>query len=327
MKAPKRILSILALVALIRASGAQAQNPSSLQIYSTGDSSVHTSSGHVERITKAVNYAKRAGVTSVAFQGTALLANARGEASVQKKQNRIEIAAKFDGLADAMSFGPEYLIYVMWAISPDGRATNLGEFAVQNNKSTLSVTTELQTFALIVTAEPYFAVPQPSDAVVMENFFRKGSIGQIETVEAKYELLPRGSYTANVLPSKVRPIVQEPGTPLDLYEARNALWIALWAGAEENASELFATAERMLQKAEAFHASRSAETSVSAAARESVQISEKARSLALQRRAVGKAALQSGESKMILSDDRIDRADKAITTSGGVPCFGQSLFC
>jgi hypothetical protein len=140
---------------------------------------------------------------------------------------------------------------------------------------------------------------------VMENFFRKGSVGQIETVEAKYELLPRGSYTANVLPSKVKPIVQEPGTPLDLYEARNAVWIALWAGAEENASELFATAERMLQKAEAFHASRSAETSVSAAARESVQIAEQARSLALQRRAVGKAALQSG----VIENDFIRRQD------------------
>jgi hypothetical protein len=327
MKAPKRILSILALVALIRAPGAQAQNPSSPQIYSSADSSVRPGGGHVERTTKAVNYAKRAGVTGVDFQGTALSANAHGEATVQKKQNHIEIAAKFDGLVDAMRFGPEYLIYVMWAISPDGRATNLGEFDVQNTKSTLSVTIELETFGLIVTAEPYFAVSQPSDAVVMENFFRKGSIGQIEAVEAKYELLPRGSYTANVSPSKVKPIVLEPTTPLNLYEARNALWIALWAGAEENASELFATAERLLQKAEAFHASRSEEVTVLAAARESVQIAEKARSLALQRRAVGKATLQSGESKMILSDNMIDRADKAVTKTGGVLCSGQSLFC
>ena len=281
MKAPKRILSILALVALISAPGAQAHNPSSLQIYSSVDSSVHTSSGQVERIARAVNYAKRSGVTSVNFQGTALLANAHGQARVQEKQNRIEIAAEFEGLVDALRFGPEYLTYVMWAISPDGRATNLGEFDVQNTKSTLNVTVELETFGLIVTAEPYFAVSRPSDAVVMENLFRKGSIGQNEAVEAKYKLLPRGSYTANVLPSKVKPIVLEPSTPLDLYEARNAFWIALWAGAEENASELFATAERSLQKAEAFHASRSADATVAAAARETVQIAEKARSLAL----------------------------------------------
>ena len=245
----------------------------------------------MERITKAVNHAKCAGVSSVDLHGTALLANAHGEARFQKKQNRIEIAAKFDGLVDAMRFGPEYLTYVMWAISPDGRATNLGEFAVQDTKSTLSVTIELEAFGLIVTAEPYFAVPQPSDAVVMENLFRTGSIGQIEAVEAKYELLPRGSYTANVLPSKVKPIILEPSTPMDLYEARNALWIAIWAGAEENASELFATPERMLQKAEAFHASRSAEATVSAAARESVQIAENARSLAVQRAPAGKASL------------------------------------
>lgn len=284
MKTTKRILSVLALVALIRTPGAQAHNPGSLQIYSSVDSSVHTSSGHVERITKAVNYAKRAGVTSMDFQSTVMLANAHGKARVQKKQNHIEIAAEFDGLVDAMRFGPEYLTYVMWAISPDGRATNLGEFDVQNTKSSLSVSVELETFGLIVTAEPYFAVSQPSDAVVMENLFRKGSIGRIEAVEAKYELLPRGSYTANVLPSKVKPIVMEASTPLDLYEARNAFWIALWAGAEENASELFATAERSLQKAEAFHASRSADATVSAAARETVQIAEKARSLALEHR-------------------------------------------
>ena len=118
----------------------------------------------------------------------------------------------------------------------------------------------------------------------MENFFGKRSVGQIEAVEAKYELLPRGSYTANVLASNVKPIVPEPSTPLDLYEARNALWIALWAGAEENASELFATAERLLQKAEAFHASRAGETTVSATARQAVQIAENARSLALKHR-------------------------------------------
>jgi hypothetical protein len=284
MKAPKRILSILALVALIRVPGTQAHNPGSLQIYSKVDNSVHMSSGHVERITKTVNYAKRAGVTSVHFKGTTVLANAHGQARVQKKQNRIEIAAEFDGLVDAMRFGPEYLTYVMWAISPDGRATNLGEFDVQHTKSTLSATVELETFGLIVTAEPYFAVSQPSDAVVMENLFRKGPIGRIEAVEARYELLPRGTYTENVLPSKVKPIVMEASTPLDLYEARNAFWIALWAGAEENASELFKAAERSLQKAEAFHASRSADSTVSAAARETVQIAEKARSLAFEHR-------------------------------------------
>ena len=280
MKSLKLILPAIALVAAITVQGAQTHNSNSPQVDGSGHNSIYP----VERITKAVNYARRSAVTRLDFQGTALLAASHGEARVQNTQSRVEIAAEFDGLVAAMHFGPEYLTYVMWAITPEGRATNLGELALQDTKSKLSVSTNLQTFGLIVTAEPYFAVSQPSDAVVMENFFGKRSIGQIEAVEAKYELLPRGSYTANVLPSKVKPIVPEPSTPLDLYEARNALWIALWAGAEENASELFSTAERLLQKAEAFHASRAGETTVSAAAREAVQIAENARSLALKHR-------------------------------------------
>jgi len=284
MRALTRILATFALVAVITVQGAQTRNPSTAQVYSSGENSVHPISEHVGRITKAVNYAKHFGTTSVNLQGTPLLPSAHGEARVQNKQSGVEIAAEFDGLVDAGRFGPEYLTYVMWAITPEGRATNLGEFAVQDAKSKLSVTTKLKTFGLIVTAEPYFAVSQPSDAVVMENFFRKMSVGQIEAVEAKYELLPRGSYTASVLPSEVKPIVLEPGTPLALYEARNALWIALWAGAEQNAADVFATAERLLQKAEAFHASRAGEMTVSATAREAVQMAENARLLARKRR-------------------------------------------
>lgn len=282
MKSLKLILPAIALVAAITVQGAQTHNSNSLHV--DGSDSGHNAIYPVARITKAVNYAKRSAVTRVDFQGTPLLAASHGEATVQNTQSRVEIAAEFDGLVAAMRFGPEYLTYVMWAITPEGRATNLGELVLQDTKSKLSVTTNLQTFGLIVTAEPYFAVSQPSDAVVMENFFGKRSIGQIEAVEAKYELLPRGSYTVNVLASNVKPIVPEPSTPLDLYEARNALWIALWAGAEENASELFATAERLLQKAEAFHASRAGEATVSATARQAVQIAENARSLALKHR-------------------------------------------
>jgi hypothetical protein len=281
MTALKRILPTLALVTVITVQGAQTPNPSQAQVYSGGDNSIDRIKGHVERITEAVNYAKRSGVTSVDFRGTALLPTAHGEARVQNKQGRVEIAAEFDGLVGAMRFGPEYLTYVMWAITPEGRATNLGEFALKDAKGKLSVSTKLKTFGLIVTAEPYFAVSQPSDAVVMENLFRKGSVGQIQEVEAKYELLPRGSYTATVLPSSVKPIALEPSTPLDLYEARNAVWIALWVGAEENAAELFAAAERLLQKAEAFQASKAGEAPVSRAAREAVQIAENARLLAL----------------------------------------------
>jgi len=220
----------------------------------------------------------------VGIQGTALLPTARGEVRVQQKPGHIEIVAEFDGLKNAARFGPEYLTYVLWAITPEGCAKNLGEVVLNDEKSKVSATTELETFGLIVTSEPYFAVSQPSDVVVMENLLRKDTKRQIQEINVKYELLPRGSYTANVSPSKVKPLVLEPGTPLDLYEARNALWIALWAGAEENATNLFAEAERLLQKAEAFQASSAGAVPVSTAAREAVQISENARLLALRHR-------------------------------------------
>src|SRR5438034_6055691 len=109
----------------------------------------------------------------------------------------------------------------MWAITPEGRPTNLGEIILDGTKSKLNVTTELQAFGLIVTAEPYFAVTQPSDVVVMENFIRKDTVGKVEEIDAKFELLQRGQYTLNVKPADLRPIQTEKTVPLELYEARN----------------------------------------------------------------------------------------------------------
>ena len=88
----------------------------------------------------------------------------------------------------------------MWAITPEGRATNLGEVILNGTESKLDVTSELQAFGLIVTAEPYFAVSQPSDVVVMENFVRSDTRGKIEEIDAKFELLQRGQYSVNVPP-------------------------------------------------------------------------------------------------------------------------------
>src|SRR5207244_8637170 len=141
-----------------------------------------------------------------------------------------ETEVEFDDLQPATRFGPEYLTYVMWAITPEGRPTNLGEVILNGTKSRLNVTTELQAFGLIVTAEPYFAVSQPSDVVVMENFARKDTVGKIEEIDAKYELLQRGQYTVNVPPADLKPIQLDKEIPLDLYEAQNAVRIARWAG-------------------------------------------------------------------------------------------------
>jgi len=146
----------------------------------------------VARTTKAINYNHRSGPTNIDFRGTALMPGARGEAKVESKQGVIKIDARMQNLRPAGSYGPEYLTYVMWAITPEGRATNVGEVLLNGDNSKLDATTELQSFGLIVTAEPYFAVTQPSDVVVMENFVRPDTTGTIEEVDAKFELLQRG---------------------------------------------------------------------------------------------------------------------------------------
>jgi hypothetical protein len=176
----------------------------------------------VGRTTPAVNYRHRGGSTRVDFAGTPLLPDARGEAKVESKQGYIEIEVEFDELDPATKFGAEYLTYVMWAITPEGRATNLGEVLLNGSESKLNVTTELQAFGLIVTAEPYFAVTQPSDVVVIENSIRADTRGTIDMVEARYELLPRGSYLMN-RPSEFTSKPLEPGMPTDLAEARRRL--------------------------------------------------------------------------------------------------------
>jgi outer membrane protein OmpA-like peptidoglycan-associated protein len=190
-------------------------------------------------------------------------------------------------------FGPEYLTYVVWAITPEGRARNLGELQIKGDDGDVEVTTELQAFGLVVTAEPYFAVTMPSDVVVLENVVRDGpggTIGNIEVINAKYELLKRGSYLMNdsVARFKARPI--EPGSPLDLAEARNAVELARIAGADRFAAETFEKASDLLAQAEQARARRRTANTVMMPARQAVQTAEDARLIALQRQEEAKIA-------------------------------------
>ncbi len=211
----------------------------------------------VARTIKAINYRHRSGSTKVEFRGTSLMPDARGMADVQSKQGAIHVDAEMKDLQPASKFGPEYLTYVLWAISPEGRPVNLGEVVLNGSgKSKLDVTSDLQSFGLIVTAEPYFAVTQPSDVVVMENFVTNETNGTVEEVDAKYELLQRGQYTANVAPANLQPMVMDPKTPLEVYEARNAVRIAKWAGADQYASDSLQKAELDLSNAEALSPAR-----------------------------------------------------------------------
>jgi outer membrane protein OmpA-like peptidoglycan-associated protein len=231
----------------------------------------------VERTTKAINYNHRSGSTKIDFRGTALLPEARGEAAVESKQGVIKIDARMEKLQPATKFGPEYLTYVMWAITPEGRATNVGEVLLNGDKTRLDATTELQSFGLIVTAEPYFAVTQPSDVVVMENFVRHDTVGTIEQVDAKYELLQRGQYTLNVNPAEIQPVRLSAKVPLELYEARNAVQIARWTGAARYAPDTFQKAVQGLQNAEGYLTGKAGRKPIGTVAREAVQMSEDAR--------------------------------------------------
>ena len=238
----------------------------------------------VARTTKAVNYRHRSGDTKVEFRGTSLLPSALGDADVQSRQGTIRVDAKFRHLEPATRFGPEYLTYVLWAISPEGRPVNLGEVLPDNGgNSRLQVTSDLQAFGLIVTAEPHFAVTQPSDVVVMENFVTNDTNGTVEEVDAKYELLKRGQYTANVNPAELTPMAIDGRTPIELYEARNALRIAKWAGAEAYAADTLQKAEADLQNAERFLASKGNRKDLITDAREAAQMAEDARLIAMRK--------------------------------------------
>ena len=231
----------------------------------------------VARTTKAINYNHRSGSTEIGFRGTLLMPEARGEAKVESKQGVIKIDARMERLEPATKFGPEYLTYVMWAITPEGRATNVGEVLLNGDKTKLDATTELQSFGLIVTAEPYFAVTQPSDVVVMENFVRKNTVGTIEEVDAKYELLQRGQYTLNVNPADIKPVRLDSKVPLELYEARNAVQIARWTGAGRYAPDTFQKAVQGLDNAEGYLTGKAGRKPIGTVAREAVQMAEDAR--------------------------------------------------
>ena len=277
----KIIGTFLTVCGLLAAQPPQAPNPvqQSTQIeagIAAGSTPVYRVTV-VDRTTKAINYNHRSGSTEIGFRGTELLPGARGEAKVESKQGVIKIDARMEQLEPATKFGPEYLTYVMWAITPEGRATNVGEVLLDGDKSKLDATTELQSFGLIVTAEPYFAVTQPSDVVVMENFVRPDTSGTIQQVDAKYELLQRGQYTLNVNPADIRPLRLESKVPLELYEARNAVQIARWTGAERYAPETFLKAVQGLENAEGYLQGKAGKKPIGTVAREAVQMAEDAR--------------------------------------------------
>ncbi len=240
----------------------------------------------VSRTTKAVNYRRAGGTTKIDFQGTELMQGATGEAKVESKANRMEIEVKFQGLEDATKFGLEYLTYVLWAVSSQGRAVNLGEVALKNGSGQVKAISDMQTFGMIVTAEPYFAVTQPGNMDVLENVLGPATQGKIENIDAQYELLGRGIYSSSNTKIENAIFGIDRKTPLELFEARNAVRIARIAQADKYAAPSLARAELQLQNAEDVYRRGSEKKSVEAAAREVVETAEEARVMAVKQKSV-----------------------------------------
>jgi outer membrane protein OmpA-like peptidoglycan-associated protein len=265
----------------------------------------------VSRTTKAVNYRRTGGAAKIDFQGTELMQQANGEAKVQNKGNRVEIEAKFLGLDEATKFGLEYLTYVLWAVSPEGRAVNLGEVVLKNGAGEVKAITDMQTFGMIVTAEPYFAVTQPGNTVVLENIINT-SMAKVENISASYELVGRGIYSSSNTKIENAIFGIDRKTPLELFEARNAVRIAHIALADKYAAATLAKAEQQLRTAEEVYGRKSDRKSVEAAAREVVQTAEEARVMAVKQKAEDDAQARiAGEKRAAEDREAKARADAA----------------
>ena len=256
----------------------------------------------VSRTATAINYRHRSGETKIGFQGTVLLPEAKGKATVEAQKGAAQIDAKFERLDPPTKFGRQYLTYVLWAVTPEGRASNLGEIvADESNKGKLRTSTELQAFALIVTAEPYFAVTQPSDVVVLENVLKAGNVAGTELVTANYELLKRGEYQYEVDGSSGPVSTQR--LPLDryealleLYQARNAVGFARSQGADQHAFSAFSKAEKLLEQAENAYARNARSKDVVTVARQASQAAEDARIIALKRKQLEETPVSEAKS-------------------------------
>jgi outer membrane protein OmpA-like peptidoglycan-associated protein len=257
----------------------------------------------VSRTIKAIGYRRGAGTIRVPLRGTSLMPQGAGEASVDNKGNRVEIDAKFQNMEDATKFGFEYLTYVLWAVSPEGRAVNLGELPLKNGNGEVKTMTDMQIFALVVTAEPYFAVTQPGDEVVLENSEMPGA----QTVSATYELLPHGAYSSSN--TKIEGLIFgiDRKTPTELFEARNAVRIANNANAPKYAADVIAKATQQLQGAEEAYRNKRDKGTVASMARDAIQTAEEARVISVKQKAQEDAQVQAAAEKQAAEE----RAAKA----------------
>ncbi len=262
----------------------------------------------VQRTTEAVDYRDRGGTTQVDFKGTSLMPAVEGNAKVTGHTGRLAIDATLHHLAPPRSFGPEYLTYVLWAITPEGRPLNMGEVRPNDDgNSRIQVTSGLQEFGMIVTAEPYFAVTRPSNLVVAENIVRQDTAGNNHPISAKFDLLQKGQYTVNVNPEQLPATNEDKRVPLELLEAENAIAIAEAAGAEQYAADTLGKAKAYLAQGQDYLRRKQSITPIGAVGRAATQAAEDARLLTLQ-----KKQEEATEAERQRSRDRIQQAQSQV---------------
>jgi len=271
-------------------------------VAATGQSQPAAFAANVSRTTKAVNYRLRNDAVKIDFRGTELMQGASGEAKVTGKKSNVEIEVKFEGLDDPTKLGLEYLTLVLWAVSPEGRAVNLGELVLDHNNSHLKAITDMQTFGMIVTAEPYFAVNQPGNMVVLENVVTATTVGRQENIEARYELLGRGTYSSTNTHIQDAIFGIDRKTPRVLFEARNAVRIAHLAAAEKFAGSIVSKADTQLKQAEDAYAQKRDKSTVETLARETVGTAEEARVMAVKQKADEEAQAKTAADKRLAEE-------------------------
>jgi outer membrane protein OmpA-like peptidoglycan-associated protein len=278
-----KTVSLATLLFVVATSAVQAQT-----VTNPGSAATTATAATVSRSIKAMHYRLQGGSTKVEFQGSDLLQRAAGEAKVEGKKTNFEIDAKFQGIEGATKFGLEYLTYVLWAVSPQGRPVNLGELTLdKNGNAHVKAFTDLQTFAMIVTAEPYFAVTQPGNMVVMESVSIRGAMS--ENIDTKYELVARGTYSSTNAHIDDAIFGIDRNTPLELFEARNALRIAHIAEADKYAATILSKAGQQEMHAEELYRQKTKKEAVEAAAKEATETAEEARLMAVKQKAEAEA--------------------------------------
>jgi len=298
----KKLLSVgVMVIGTVATMSAQSQSAATSAVPASASSvSAAGQAAPVSRTTKAVHY-RLGGSVKTAFQATELLVGASGEAKIEAKKTNVTIDAKFQGMDDATKFGLEYLTYVLWAVSPEGRAVNLGELTIDKSNAHVKAATDMQTFGLIVTAEPYFAVTQPGNVVVLESVVPE-NIAQGEEISAKYELLGRGTYSASNEKIQNAIFGIDRTTPMELFEARNAVRIAHIAAGDKYAGSILTTADQQLSQAETAYRQKQGKAAVESAARETTQTAEEARVMAVKQRAEDEAQAKAAADKKAAED-------------------------